>query len=89
MLVIAAVGGGVLPGQKHEGLSGTSNTSSRPQTDKNGVSAEDKAKADTVVGPLGGSDNVQAPQPTQDTSIVNIGAPTARPLLRQPRLQQV
>ena len=77
VLVIAAVGGGVLLAKNMKGLSGTSNTSSAPQTDKNGVSAEDKAKADTVVGPLGGSDNVQAPQPTQDTSIVNIGAPTA------------
>jgi hypothetical protein len=76
-LIVAAVGGGALLAMNLKGLPGTSNTNAASQTDKNGISTEDKAKADVVVGPQGGNDNVQAAQPAQDTSIVNIGAPTA------------
>ena len=76
-LIVAAVGGGALLAMNLKGLPGTSNTNAASQTDKNGISTEDKAKADIVVGPQGGNDKPQAAQPGDDTSIVNIGAPTA------------
>ncbi|MDR3064380.1 MAG: zinc ribbon domain-containing protein [Comamonas sp.] len=57
-LLIAAIAGGVMMASNMKGLSGTGNsatgTSNAAQGGKDAISAEDKAKADALVGPLGG-----------------------------------
>lgn len=55
-LLVAAIAGGVMMASNMKGLTGAGNSASgASQAGKDGISPEDKAKADALVGPLGGS----------------------------------
>ncbi|NIF81935.1 zinc ribbon domain-containing protein [Comamonas sp. Tr-654] len=63
-LLIAAIAGGVMMASNMRGLTGTGSSansaSGATQAGKDAISAEDKAKADALVGPLGGNTAAQA-----------------------------
>ena len=78
-LIVAAIGGGVLLAKNMGAFPGLGSTTSRPASDpatppvdRNAVSPEDKAKAEALVGPQGGS---PAPAAGSDPSIVTITPP--------------
>lgn len=59
-LLVAAIAGGVMMASNMKGLTSSGNSaSSSSQAGKDGISPEDKAKADALVGPLGGSTAAQ------------------------------
>lgn len=78
VLVLIAIGAGVLLARNmgaFPGMGGsTSQTPSSAATpaDRNAISAEDKAKADALVGPQGAGN---APAPANDPSVVTINPP--------------
>lgn len=68
-LLVAAIAGGVMMASNMKGLSGAGNSASgSSQAGKDGISPEDKAKADALVGPLGGSTAAQA-TPAENATI--------------------
>lgn len=77
-LLVAAIAGGVMMASNMKGLSGAGNSASgSSQAGKDGISPEDKAKADALVGPLGGSTAAQA-TPAENATIAGAvdNAPT-------------
>lgn len=78
-LLLAAIGGGVLLARNMGAFPGLGGSPSKPAAstadpvDKNAISAEDKAKADLLVGPQGqGSTTSTATTPGNDPSVVTI-----------------
>jgi hypothetical protein len=68
-LLVAAIAGGVMMASNMKGLTGAGNSaSSSSQAGKDGISPEDKAKADALVGPLGGSTAAQT-TPAENATI--------------------
>lgn len=68
-LLVAAIAGGVMMASNMKGLTSSGNSaSSSSQAGKDGISPEDKAKADALVGPLGGSTAAQT-TPAENASI--------------------
>lgn len=68
-LLVAAIAGGVMMASNMKGLSGAGNSASgSSQAGKDGISPEDKAKADALVGPLGGSTAAQT-TPAENATI--------------------
>lgn len=67
-LIAAAIGGGILLAGRMSAFPGSSGNPSTPvpAVDKNAISAEDKARADALVGPQG----VKAPPADSSTTIV-------------------
>lgn len=78
-LLIAAIAGGVMMASNMKGLTGTGSSansaSGATQAGKDAISAEDKAKADALVGPQGGNTAAQAtPAESATISAPNAGS---------------
>lgn len=94
VLILIAIGAGVLLARNmgaFPGMGGSASqtpSSSAAPVDKNAISAEDKAKADALVGPQGAGN---APLPANDPSVVTINPPAdnvdvAAPTAAQPTI---
>lgn len=82
-LIVAAIAGGVLMANNMKGLSDSNSTPASSHPDKDAVSPEDKAKADALVGPLGGSTEAPATA-VNDPSSVTIVNPAPVPDIPPP-----
>jgi hypothetical protein len=87
-LLVAAIAGGVMMASNMKGLTGAGNSASgSSQAGKDGISPEDKAKADALVGPLGGSTAAQT-TPAENATIAgavdNAPATAVAPVVTTP-----
>lgn len=87
-LLVAAIAGGVMMASNMKGLTGAGNSASgSSQAGKDGISPEDKAKADALVGPLGGSTPAQT-TPAENSTIAgavdNAPATAVAPVVTTP-----
>jgi hypothetical protein len=88
-LLIAAIAGGVMMASNMKGLTGTGSSansaSGATQAGKDAISAEDKAKADALVGPLGGNTAAQAtPAESAPAAVDNVPSTTVAPVVATP-----
>ena len=91
-LLVAAIAGGVMMASNMKGLTGAGNSASNAnsasggaQAGKDAISAEDKAKADALVGPLGGNAAAQAtPVESAPAAVDNVPSTTVAPVAATP-----
>lgn len=86
VFVVAAVGGGALLARKMSVFPGNSGSPSTPvpAADKNAISPEDKARAESLVGPQGVNT-----QPAETSTLIAPAADTAAPVAVAPPLPEV
>ncbi len=91
-LLVAAIAGGVMMASNMKGLTDAGNSASNAnsasggaQAGKDAISPEDKAKADALVGPLGGNAAAQAtPAESAPAAVDNVPSTTVAPVAATP-----